>query len=176
MKSIIPTFHHIDQVDESKIKYAVIAARYQDKWVFCRHQERSTWELPGGHREPGESALDAARRELHEETGAEEFTLHVVGVYKLQDYGLLTFANIDKLGDIPVGSEIGEVGFFELIPTGLTYSNAHYQLFDWVQGWLNLQSNADELWDVYDNNRQPVGRLHRRGDFMPEGKRMDAQQ
>jgi len=38
-----------------------------------------------------------------------------------------------------------------------------------VQEWLNLQSNADELWDVYDENRNLTGRLHRRGDPMPKG-------
>ena len=25
------------------------------KWVFCRHKERNTWEIPGGHREMGEA-------------------------------------------------------------------------------------------------------------------------
>lgn len=29
---------------------------------------------------------------------------------------------------------------------------------------------SDELWDVYDENRMPAGRLHRRGDAMPEGE------
>ena len=38
------------------------------------------------------------------------------------------------------------------------------------QAWLNLQSNPDELWDVRDENGIPTGRLHRRGDPMPEGE------
>lgn len=29
--------------------------------------------------------------------------------------------------------------------------------------------NQDELWDVLDENRMPTGRLHRRGDDLPEG-------
>ncbi|HIX91711.1 MAG TPA: NUDIX domain-containing protein [Firmicutes bacterium] len=34
---------------------------------------------------------------------------------------------------------------------------------------MNTQSGAGELWDVYDRNRNKTGRLHRRGDDLPEG-------
>ncbi len=43
-----------DRVDDGLLRYAVIAARAGGRWVFCRHRERDTLELPGGHREPGE--------------------------------------------------------------------------------------------------------------------------
>jgi 8-oxo-dGTP pyrophosphatase MutT (NUDIX family) len=42
------------------------------------------WALPGGGRDPGESAQDAARRELHEETGVPVGPGDVLGV--LDDY------------------------------------------------------------------------------------------
>ena len=58
-----------DQVEDEKLKFAVIAARAEGKWVFCKHKARTTFEMPGGHREPGEPILDTARRELQEETG-----------------------------------------------------------------------------------------------------------
>mgnify|MGYP006922425427 CR=1 FL=1 len=41
-----------DEVDDALLKFAVIAARSEGKWVFCRHKERTTLEIPGGHREP----------------------------------------------------------------------------------------------------------------------------
>jgi 8-oxo-dGTP pyrophosphatase MutT (NUDIX family) len=42
------------------------------------------WALPGGRRDPGESATDAALRELHEETGVRVGPGEVLGV--LDDY------------------------------------------------------------------------------------------
>jgi len=37
--------------------------------LCLRNRKRREWGLPKGHREPGESLLEAARRELAEETG-----------------------------------------------------------------------------------------------------------
>ena len=60
----------LDYIEDEKIGFVVIAAKYKDQWVLCRHEERQTWEIPGGHREIGELLEQAARRELYEETGA----------------------------------------------------------------------------------------------------------
>ena len=67
-----------DAVDDKLLKFAVIIARTNGKWVFCKHRERDTFEVPGGHREKGEPITDTARRELYEETGATEYTLKPV--------------------------------------------------------------------------------------------------
>ena len=40
-----------DKAEDALLKFAVIAARSEGKWVFCRHKERTTLEIPGGHRE-----------------------------------------------------------------------------------------------------------------------------
>ena len=70
-----------DKIEDHRLRFAVILARSGGKWVLCKHRERSTLEIPGGHREPGEDIDAAARRELHEETGAAAFTLRPVCVY-----------------------------------------------------------------------------------------------
>ena len=43
-----------ETVDDELLKYAVTIAKYQGRYLFCKHRERETLELPGGHREPGE--------------------------------------------------------------------------------------------------------------------------
>ena len=35
-----------DQVEDEKLKFAVIAARAEGKWVFCKHKARTTLEMP----------------------------------------------------------------------------------------------------------------------------------
>lgn len=42
-----------DSVDDNLLKFAVIVAKSNGKWVFCKHKERTTYEIPGGHREHG---------------------------------------------------------------------------------------------------------------------------
>ena len=76
-------FHEEGAVDDALLVFAVLVSRYQGQWVFCKHRDRDTWEIPGGHREAGESILDAARRELFEETGARAFDLRPVCVYSV---------------------------------------------------------------------------------------------
>jgi len=50
-----------DKINDKDLKYAVIMARYNNKWIFCKHRERETHEIPGGYREYNENILDTAR-------------------------------------------------------------------------------------------------------------------
>ena len=56
-------------------RFVVTFARYENKWIICKHKERDTWETSGGHVEPGETTIEAAKRELYEETGAMDFEI-----------------------------------------------------------------------------------------------------
>ncbi len=90
------------EVDDSLLKFAVILARIQEKWVFCKHRERDTFEIPGGHREVGEDILTTAKREFYEETGAVDFDIEKICVYSVvrdgkweeESFGMLYFAEI----------------------------------------------------------------------------------
>ena len=72
-----------ETADDSLLKFAVIVAKSNGKWVFCKHKERDTYECPGGHREAGENIDDTAKRELYEETRAIDYTIQPVCVYRV---------------------------------------------------------------------------------------------
>lgn len=73
-----------DQAEDELLKFAVIISKTGDKLVFCKHKERDTYEVPGGHREIGETILETAKRELKEETGAVDFDIRPICVYSVK--------------------------------------------------------------------------------------------
>ena len=118
-----------DQIDDSLLKFAVIIAKTDDKWVFCKHQKRNTFEVPGGHREPCELIDDAAKRELYEETGATDYTLKRVCVYSVtakdnfngeETFGMLYFADIFSF-EKELHSEIEKIIITDRLVNDWTY-------------------------------------------------------
>lgn len=118
-------------VEDSDLKFAVIISRADGKWVFCKHKDRNTYEVPGGHREEYESILETAKRELYEETGAVEYDLRPVCIYSVigrtrvnqtgeETFGMLYYAEIRKF-EQELHSEIEKVEFFEELPEAWTY-------------------------------------------------------
>ncbi|MGE5605581.1 MAG: NUDIX hydrolase [Bacteroidota bacterium] len=93
---------------------------------MVRHRQRSTWEVPGGHREDQEDSQKAAERELYEETGAEEFKVFPVSAYSVKNSGIVTFgklfyAEIKTLGNLP-NFEIAEIKLADdILKETLTY-------------------------------------------------------
>jgi len=148
--------------------YTVIFCRFENKWLYCRAKERDVFETAGGRVEPGENVLEAAKRELFEETGAIDFTIAPAFDYSVSSPGQVFVADIKKLGEMPP-FEMAELKTFDTIPDKMRFPEILPVLFKNVQGWLNRQKAKQELWDVYDANKNLTGRTHRRGDPLPEG-------
>lgn len=117
----------------AQYKFVVILSKYHDKILLSRHKERSTWETQGGHIEYGETPLEAAKRELYEESGATDFAITPLFDYWASDAtswanGMVFMAEIKELGNIP-DSEMKEVKTFDFLPEELTYPDITPVLF-----------------------------------------------
>lgn len=127
----------------TKLTYSVISARFRNKWIFVRNSKRLTFEIAGGHIEPGESSHEAACRELMEETGAVQFSMECIATYSVKKdgvtgWGRLYFAEVTELGPIPDMSEIGEVTFGSGLPEKNTHPDIQPYLFKKTLEYLEL--------------------------------------
>lgn len=120
-----------DTVEDSLLDFAVILAKTDGKWIFCKHKERDTLEVPGGHREAGETILEAAKRELREETGATDFDIKPICVYSVkgktrvnenlddESFGMLFIAAVFSFEEIH--SEIEKIVISDELVDNWTY-------------------------------------------------------
>ena len=118
-----------DAIEDKLLKEAVIIAKTNGKWIFCKHKERSTYEIPGGKIEKGESILDAAKRELYEETGAIKYDIRPICVYSVtvsddlkseETFGMIYFADIFEF-EKELHSEIEKIIVTENLIDNWTY-------------------------------------------------------
>lgn len=138
-------FYEPDFLPDSKLIYSVVAAKYADNWVYVRHHQRITFEIPGGHIEENETADEAAKRELIEETGAIDFSLVCVSTYSVTmdgetRFGRLYFARISQIGPVPDTSEIAEITFLDHLPEPVTYPEIQPLLFNRVIEYIKTNS------------------------------------
>lgn len=117
-----------------RYKYVVVCTFFGGKCVLSRHKKRDTWETQGGHIEQGEAPLDAARRELFEESG-----ITAADIFPVCDYwgfngnscsnGMVFLAVATEIGALP-DSEMREAAAFDTMPQNLTYPCVTPVLFD----------------------------------------------
>ncbi len=124
---------NINDVMDSEITRAVIITKYKGKWVYCKHRERTTYELPSGSRGKGETIEETARRVLYEQTGAKVFELIPVGIYETEvnskKYGMLYFSDIISIGPKPA-NEIARICYLDEHPAQQTYPQLHPRLVE----------------------------------------------
>ncbi|MBK1813190.1 NUDIX domain-containing protein [Clostridium sp. YIM B02505] len=122
-------FYELNTIEDNKLSFAVIMTKFNGQWIYVRHKERNTWEIPGGHREENENINDTASRELFEETGAIKFKLIPICTYAVErseyvdyteSFGQLFYSEVETLDNLP-HFEISEIKLFDDIPDSLTY-------------------------------------------------------
>jgi 8-oxo-dGTP diphosphatase len=122
-------FYELNTIEDNKLLFAVIMTKFNGHWLYVRHKDRNTWEIPGGHREENENINDTASRELFEETGATKFKLTPVCIYSVEtdenveyteSFGQLFYSQVETLDNI-LHFEIVETKLFDDIPDNLTY-------------------------------------------------------
>jgi 8-oxo-dGTP diphosphatase len=136
--------------DEKDIHFVIITANYNksDRWIFVKKKGSATWELPAGHKEVGESVLQAAKRELFEETGAKEYTMEVLTDYTLKTsnsvgVGRVFIAIVKSLGELP-DSEIEKCLISNEFPLPHTYPKLQNKILEFAKNYLRRNNNEDK--------------------------------
>lgn len=143
------------QIYNDIIKAKTKVVRYADVLLFCGDKllilqrageygaSTSQWCIPGGHVDPGESFLEAAVRELFEETGIEipEDLLIEAGVAKGKDYEIHYFlGHVDDESPIQIIVDSEE-------EVGSTWIDTRTELDDY-----------DFIFDMKENIKKILGR------------------
>ena len=121
-------------------------------------RERSTWEVPGGHREQGEDILETAKRELYEETGAINFEINPICIYSVtvpdnfkgkETFGKLFFAEIHTF-EKDLHSEIEKIAIMNELPLNWTYPEIQPRLMEEARQRGFLPKKDEIKWLFFD--------------------------
>ncbi|MEC5424886.1 nucleoside triphosphatase YtkD [Virgibacillus sp. C22-A2] len=130
-------------------KHVWVICRYKDRWLLTKHKERGL-EFPGGKVEEGETAKQAALREVKEETGGSVDNLHYVGQYFVSGKSEnviknVYYAKIDKLVQQKSYFETEGPVLLESIPENIKYN----QQFSFIMKDEVLKHCMDHIKNVY---------------------------
>lgn len=164
-------FYHPEEISDEMVSRVSVVIRFGEKWLFVSNDNGTSWDIAEGIREKGEQIYDCAARISESQSSDDNASLKQVCPYSVKKgtnvyYGMLYFLSTNQIRN----DRTNEFRLFDRLPESQSRPVVTRRLFIGTQGWLNMQTNADELWDVYDAERRLTGKLHRRGDFLRKGE------
>ncbi|MGZ8404978.1 MAG: NUDIX domain-containing protein [Nitrospira sp.] len=98
-------------VEGMRVRVGVgVVVRGQEETILLeKRRDCGWWGLPGGKVEPGESLIDAAAREVLEETGLTVEVTHLIGVYSDPPGRIVTYpdnGDVVQLVDVVLGARV----------------------------------------------------------------------
>ncbi len=123
-----------DSVDDSLLKFAVIVSQSNGKWVFCKHKERDTYEVPGGHEETGAIRFDMKPLCVYSVTGKTR-----VNDTGEESFGLLCYAEITEFAT-ELHSEMEKIVLLDELPEEWTYPLIQPKL---IEKYLQMKNTID---------------------------------
>ncbi|MGG4481453.1 NUDIX domain-containing protein [Paenibacillus illinoisensis] len=131
-----PKWFYLNEMEQPErgIAFVIMVAQFQEKYVVVYNNKRKGWEFPGGTCEPGETPLNAAGRELYEETGAIRFNLEPFGIYKMNgNLGMVYYASVEEFNSMSFelpNHEIGGLKLVDALPSGMSFGEMFYTFLD----------------------------------------------
>lgn len=108
-----------------------------DRFAMVFNPKREGWEMPGGRVEPGESAEQAAVREVREECGCDFLP---VSIRPRRD-GVVFYGRLACLAGSRGGGEL-RWDLFESLPENLAFAREEY---DEVLAWAEAENRASKV-------------------------------
>jgi len=111
IKPEIPSIYGSAVVEGMSVRVGVgVVIRGPGETILLeKRRDCGWWGLPGGRVEPGESLVDAAVREVLEETGLAVEVTHLIGVYSAPRGRIVTYpdnGDVVQLIDVVVGARV----------------------------------------------------------------------
>ncbi|MES1915296.1 MAG: hypothetical protein MHM6MM_007266 [Cercozoa sp. M6MM] len=87
--------HESTEFEDAHSALCIVVCRDTRRFLAVQHRRRG-WEVPGGKVDPGETAREAARRELHEEAGAVLTSQQLLELRPLAQYTIVDSDDVHR--------------------------------------------------------------------------------
>jgi len=132
----------LHRIKDFPIQYVSLISRHKDKWIICHLKDRDKWDCPGGRIEENEKPIEAAKRELYEETGTTKAEIFPLYIYEISSdkglsYGIQYYCNILEIGPIP-NFEMDKIELVEKLPLEkIRTPQVHSKLIEDIQSMIS---------------------------------------